>query len=360
MAAAEGTPLTTLDAHLAERLNQDAISASEFMALALYHPEHGYYRRAQDSWGFEGADYFTALDCGPLLGEALALRLHDAWVRLNRPKVFTILEAGAGRGWLGRDILAAAQEPFASALRYFHRDENPSARKAARNALAPWIQHGRVRFIDETEALEPFLGAVLSNEFFDALPAQPWRWDGQRWLREVLTQQGPSWETADPGEAGQWFTTHAENGLQTGDGSVWCESWPIVLGSLCETLQQGLFLTIDYGDTTSHLLSKGAGLRRYRDHRVDARWWEAPGSSDLTADVDFTRLQTLLEKEGLAEIQEVSLGHWIRTHAPMRDLEAQWLSLPPEERAKRRENLLHLTLPHLMGERFRVVEAWKA
>ena len=99
----------SLEALLASRLMQGPLPAAEVMALALYHPEHGYYRRAAGPWGFEGKDYYTALDVGPLLGQALARRLEAAWERLGRPAVFTVLEPGAGRGWLGRDLLAAAE-----------------------------------------------------------------------------------------------------------------------------------------------------------------------------------------------------------------------------------------------------------
>lgn len=66
------------------RLAQGPLPAAEVMALALYHPD-GYYRRSTGPWGFQGADYYTALDLGPLLGEALAVRLEQAWERLGRP-----------------------------------------------------------------------------------------------------------------------------------------------------------------------------------------------------------------------------------------------------------------------------------
>ena len=119
------------------------------MALALYDPQHGYYRRAEGPWGFEGKDYYTALDLGPLLGQTLALRLEAAWERLGRPPRFTALEPGAGRGWLGRDLLNAVSGPFAEALVYLHRDDNPAARKAAEAALAPFLATQRARFVAE-------------------------------------------------------------------------------------------------------------------------------------------------------------------------------------------------------------------
>jgi NADH dehydrogenase [ubiquinone] 1 alpha subcomplex assembly factor 7 len=335
---------------LQTRLAQGPVPAADVMALGLYHPVHGYYRRTEGPWGFDGKDYYTALDMGPLLGQTLALRLEAAWQRLGRPARFTALEPGAGRGWLGRDVLNAVTGVFADALVYVHRDDNPAARRAAEEALAPFLATKRARFVAESESLEPFVGAVFSNELFDALPAQPWRWDGTQWTREVLTAAGPEWQTADPGAAGAWFESQTD-GLDLRDGSIWCEALP--------KLEAGLFLAVDYGEAADRLLAKGADLRRFKAHTVDGRWHEDLGTADLTADVDFTRLAAQLEAEGFSDLGHVELSKWIRTHAPLDQWGAQWMALPDLERKARTENLLQLTLPNMLGSRFRVLEGWK-
>lgn len=353
--AAAPTPLNEL---VLTRLAEGPIPAAEVMELALYHPHHGYYRRAEGPWGFEGKDYYTALDLGPLLGQTLALRFQAVWKRLDRPSIFTVLEPGAGRGWLGRDLLSAAEGDFAEALRYLHRDDNPAARRAAEAALDPWLASGRARFLSERERVPPFAGVVMSNELWDALPAQPWRWDGERWLREMLTTEGPEWLPGEACEATDWFESQTD-GLEPGDGSIWCEAMPQVVRSLTAPLTKGLFLTIDYGDQASRLLAKGSDLRRFSQHTVDGQWHEDLGASDLTADVDFTRLEHLLAAEGLGDLGHVDLSRWIRTHAPLLDWEQGWMELPAAERMKRMENLLQLTMPGMMGARFRVLEGWK-
>jgi SAM-dependent MidA family methyltransferase len=343
---------------LQARLTAGPVPAAEVMALGLYHPEHGYYRRPEGPWGFDGKDYYTALDLGPLLGQTLALRLESAWERLGRPPRFTALEPGAGRGWLGRDLLNAVSGPFAEALVYVHRDDNPAAKQAAETALAPFLTANRARFAAETDPLEPFIGCVFSNELFDALPAQPWRWDGERWIREVLTAAGPKWQAADPGAAGAWFAAHTD-GLERQDGSVWCEALPTLVHDLAAPLEAGLFLTVDYGEAADRLLAKGADLRRFKAHSVDGKWHEDLGEADLTADVDFTRLSHLLEGEGLCDVTHLELSKWIRTHAPLDQWGAAWMTLPEPDRKARTENLLQLTLPNMLGSRFRVLEGWK-
>ena len=351
--------MVPLAAHLQDLLREGPVPAAEVMALGLYHPEHGYYRRSEGPWGFAGKDYYTALDLGPLLGQTLALRLEAAWERLGRPARFTALEPGAGRGWLGRDVLNAVSGAFAEALVYVHRDDNPAARRAAEEALAPFLMTNRARFVAEREPLEPFTGAIFSNELFDALPAQPWRWEGECWAREVLTATGPEWQAADPGEAGAWFASQTD-GLEPRDGSIWCEILPGLVHELAAPLEAGLFLTVDYGEAADRLLAKGADLRRFKAHSVDGKWHEDLGEADLTADVDFTRLATLLEGEGLTGLSHMELSKWIRTHAPLDQWGVEWMTLPTPARMKRTENLLQLTLPGMMGSRFRVLEGWKA
>jgi len=364
--------MSTLDETLQSRLAQGPVPASEVMALALYHPD-GYYRkrpgppgagpRSAGPWGFQGADYYTALDLGPLLGEALAVRLARVWDQLGRPDPFVVLEPGAGRGWLGRDLLLAAgrmdQGGFGPALRYLHRDDNPAAAAAAREALAPFLASGQAALVAQDQPLAPFLGAVISNELFDALPAQPWRWDGSQWQYEALTGTGPAWLPGAPCAATDWFTAQAEGGLEAGDGAPWCEGLPALVADLAGSLQAGLFLAIDYGESAGRLVDKGADLRRYRGHEVDGRWWEQLGACDLTADVDFTRLARLLEGAGLAAGGHLSLSRWIRAHAPLARWEEQWQDLEAGARQQLTENLLQLTLPTLMGDRFRVLEAWR-
>ena len=78
--------MNPLQSRLAARVAEVPVPAAEVMALALYDAEHGYYRRAEGPWGFEGKDYYTALDLGPLLGQTLALRLDPSCRRALRLK----------------------------------------------------------------------------------------------------------------------------------------------------------------------------------------------------------------------------------------------------------------------------------
>src|SRR5438093_5631085 len=99
------------------------VPVATFMELALYHPDHGYYARADRRSGRAG-DFFTSVDVGPLFGELIEIQLAEFFDVLQtsdfKLQTFDLVEAGAGSGRLAADILRAAKRrdpAFYSALR---------------------------------------------------------------------------------------------------------------------------------------------------------------------------------------------------------------------------------------------------
>ena len=83
---------------LAAEIRRDGpISFRRFMEVALYHPEHGYYRRPRDPFGKHG-DFFTAEQFQPVFGILIAARIRQLFRDMGEPADFTVVELGAGRG----------------------------------------------------------------------------------------------------------------------------------------------------------------------------------------------------------------------------------------------------------------------
>ena len=104
------------------------ITFAEFMDLALYHPDYGYYSSGQVAIGAEG-DFFTASSLGPDFGELLAEQLAEMWLILDYPKPFQVIEMGAGLGYLAIDILNYWQSNYPDLLQnveYRIIEESPS------------------------------------------------------------------------------------------------------------------------------------------------------------------------------------------------------------------------------------------
>ena len=80
------------------------ISFAEYMELALYHPDYGYYNSGITKIGKQG-DFFTSSSLGKDFGELLGIQLKQMWHNLDCPNPFYLIEMGGGNGELARDIL---------------------------------------------------------------------------------------------------------------------------------------------------------------------------------------------------------------------------------------------------------------
>ena len=151
-------PLVT---HLRERIrNEGPLSFRDFMEEALYHPEFGYYNSARNPIGRQG-DFYTSSDLDPIFGKLLARKFAQMASALGvSPEAFTIVELGAGRGLLARQILQHHHFPY----RILER--SAAMRERQRESLQGFD-------VEWMEALPAGItGCVFSNEFFDALPVR--------------------------------------------------------------------------------------------------------------------------------------------------------------------------------------------
>ncbi len=78
------------------------ITFAEYMDLALYQPQHGYYATGTVNIG---SDFFTSPHLDRDFGELLAEQFAQMWDILERPTPFTLVEMGAGQGLLAADVL---------------------------------------------------------------------------------------------------------------------------------------------------------------------------------------------------------------------------------------------------------------
>src|SRR5688572_24273200 len=79
------------------------ISFCDFMEMALYYPQLGYYTSARKKIGNEG-DFYTSCTISPVFGHMLARQIAEMW-EIMEEEAFTIVEYGAGTGHLCKSIL---------------------------------------------------------------------------------------------------------------------------------------------------------------------------------------------------------------------------------------------------------------
>ena len=140
-----------------------SLSFADFMRLALYHPQHGYYVARDPS-----LDYQSSPNVHPVFGAAIGRQLVDLWRLLDRPARFDVFEAGAGASALAlaiRASLAKAEPAFNDALRYVVQDVRPSDAAAAERLARP-----ASRSRPSCRRQQRSRVASFSNELLDALP----------------------------------------------------------------------------------------------------------------------------------------------------------------------------------------------
>jgi SAM-dependent MidA family methyltransferase len=283
---------------------------ADFMGLALYEPEVGYYARAVQRSGRAG-DFLTSVDVGPIFGELLAGQIAEMWQDLGSPGAFDLVEAGAGNGRLSRDVLeAATHDPvFYDAIRLHLVEASPLARAAQADCLGPHA----ARLVSSAGTL-PSAGVsvMFANELLDALPAHliVMREDGLREIY-VATEGDRLVEHEGPPSTDRIADYFAAVGatLQPGwraEVNLAAIDWT---GEAARSIERGFLLLIDYGHEASELFSAthAAGtLTSFRSHVSpdDSRrpWLAAPGTCDITSHVDFTSVSNAATAGGLTVI----------------------------------------------------------
>ena len=285
------------------------LTFAEYMELALYHPELGYYARAGQRSGRAG-DFFTSVDVGAVFGELLARQFVEMWSIVdamgNRPG-FDIVEAGAGNGRLSRDILdAATRTPrFYDAIRLHLSERSKDARRKQADVLGP---HADKIASSRSELPDGVRGVIFANELLDAFPVHRIEMtvdglceinmdtDGDRLVERLQPVQTPAvLEYLERLGVALPLGSRAEINLLA-------LAW---IRTAAKRLRQGFIVLIDYGDDASQLYGAArrhgtlAAYRRHTQAITESEWRDAPGDWDLTSNVDWTSGTRCAEHHGV-------------------------------------------------------------
>lgn len=328
-------PAAAAIAHLIRR--EGPIPFDRFVEFALYEPDAGFFATGRGA-GRAGRDFMTSPEVGSLFGACVARALDRLWRAQDSPDPFFVIEAGAGRGRLARDVLLAGPACL-PALHYVLVERSEPLREAQREsldlepadeALGPFVRQspddqpvamsglGPVFVsLEELPALE-LDGVVLANELLDNLPFGIGQWDGARWQEvrvaldhddfvEVLVP-APHDEASALAQVCDQSTPEVGARLPIPRG---IDAW---IAACSRVLRRGTIVALDYVDDGAGLLARGAAswLRTYRAHERGGGPLEAPGDQDLTADVVREQLVRAARASGFTAADDQSQAEWLR------------------------------------------------
>ncbi len=352
-----------------------AISFREFMALALNHPNLGYYAKPDLKLGIEG-DFETSPEVHPIFGGLWARQLLECWNLLGCPSDLTFIELGGGSGSFLVGMLASLRRrspDCMSSLRVIVVDGSEHRLDQQREKLK--LGHpdldGRIEFwlLDDWMSEQVLLenSVLFANEFFDALPVhlveasdEPESLVSE--LHIVVNEQDQLAFQPSP-LTDQMVIQHLDKMFLAGDvpRRVPIPSTRIevnlaaseLMTKLSKKIANGYMFISDYGYEAVDLYAswrKSGTLMAFRGHNVQQNVLDLPGIADLTAHVDFTALARAVDESwtsnalvSQAEVL-VSLGAY-----GLLDAQSGWAQRRPDRFLVARKAIETLTDPNGLG-----------
>ena len=311
--------MTALRQRLVERIRATGpLTFAQYMEAALFDPEAGFYTRGPGIG--QGGHFATAAMAHPAFADAVVKEAAATWEAIGRPRAFRVTEAGPGTGGLARRVSEGLTERgIRHDLALIER--SPGLAERQRETLdglpVTWVEH--------PAELRPASGFLYANELVDALPVRLLQWPD-----EVLVGADPAGRLVEVLQPADQATARLlPPGLEPRTGARYAVRPAMIplVASLAGSLRRGRIALIDYG---------GVGVEVHDGRRPPVRTYiggqpggdplQAPGTQDLTADVDFGALSAAAGACGLEVEALVSQPAWLHGHG--------WEAPPPEARGE--------------------------
>jgi NADH dehydrogenase [ubiquinone] 1 alpha subcomplex assembly factor 7 len=347
--------MTALKDHLVKIIKLNGpISISDYMMESMTNPQHGYYVN-QDPLGERG-DFITSPEISQMFGEMIGLWFADMWVKMNCPHKVNLVEFGPGRGTLMMDALRALRviPDFLKAIDIHLVEASPELQKIQQKKIIhPNINwHASVqKAIEDNDA--PIF--IIANEFFDALPIKQYQKSGSGWHERMvsLNEAGNELITMLSPFPVQNLILPKELNLVEDHSIV--EVSPMsdyIMSEISIQIKEksGAALIIDYGYTRHQT---GETLQAVKSHQY-SNIYDNPGDTDLSAHVNFNRLQNIAKQVGTSTYGPIDQGDFLTALGIKQRALQLSTSTYAEQSSDITTSLNRLISPNEMGSLFKV------
>ena len=333
------------------------LNFARFMELALYAPGLGYYSGGSHKLGAEG-DFITAPEWSPLFARCVARQVAQVLARLGGGDV---LEVGAGSGIMAADLLESLASTNSLPDRYFILERSGELRGRQQALLQKRLPQLQDRIVWLERLPDPgFRGGVVANELLDALPVHGFTITEEGAAERYVRREGEQWQWClgplSHSELAERITELRRDGAlavgYTSEINLAAEAW---VRSVAEILAAGMLLLIDYGFPRHEYYhpQRAAGtLMCHYHHHAHGDPLILLGLQDITAHVDFTAMAEAGYDAGLTVAGYTTQGAFLLATGItdlMNGTEDEMTRLRWAQQVKK------LTLPHEMGELFKVL-----
>ncbi len=285
--ATRGKPTT---ASLAERLRRRIVAGgpitfAQFMEWALYDPDAGFYTRLPVG---EKGHFVTSPHLSPVFGRLVARQVAEFWELLDRPAPFDVVEVGAGDGTMAHQILGALPDDVTQVVRFRAVERSAAARQALEAS-------GFEALESLSDITSPIVGCVIANELLDNLPFHRLRGASRGVVELFVGVEGDRFVLVEGPPSSEALLDLAPP-LAPGEEFVVSPATLEFVDRAAAVLERGYVWMVDYGFVDE---TEPRSVHGYRDHRVHDDLLTQPGSTDITAGVDFAALARRARSRGL-------------------------------------------------------------
>ena len=297
-AQAQNRQLTTLIQAKIEH-SEGWLSFANFMQMALYTPDLGYYSGGAKKFGI-GGDFVTAPEISPLFAQTLARQVAQVLAVTNGD----VLELGAGTGKLAADLLPALQALGCAPQHYFIMEVSAYLRQIQKESLQKSLSSELLKRVVWLDVLpQNFVGVMLGNEVLDAIPVHLIHKTADSLYERGVAYDGNFIWQDRLLETGHLFDLAASLGLPNEYLTEICPAASGLIASLAQALQCGVIIMLDYGFSAREYYHPQRNLGTLMCHYQHYSHTEPliyVGLQDITAHVDFTSIAHAGVGHGLA------------------------------------------------------------
>jgi len=355
-------PQSQLAELLAQRIRQTGrISFHDWMTEALYHPEFGYYNRADlVRWGRQG-DYRTSPERSELFAATFARYFASLYEQLGQPAEFNIVEMGAGNGEFAAGALAKLKQSFPNlfnATKYLIIEESQASRQVAKERLFEF--RDRVAFAVNEELSPCQSGILFTNELLDAFPVHRLTVRGGE-LKEFfvsIDDEGKFvWVVDKPASEELIEACPSLTEGQIVELNLSIAEW---FKKVAAMLATGYVVTVDYGGPASELFSAehrpNGTIRAFRRHEFIDDVLSDPGDCDITCSVNWTVVESEGKKHGFDVTQFTRLDRFLMQAGILEEVEVRLTEAGSEaEKSALTTSAREMILPGGMASSFQVL-----
>lgn len=338
---------------------QGDLPFDEFMQIALYDADNGYYTTKFNKIG-KGGDFTTAPEISSLFGSTLAKQIKQIFGQLTTNPV--ILEFGSGTGKLCVDILTELEKLNSLPDVYYILDLSGDLKNIQQQMINQHISHlaSKVVWLQELPK-NPLQGVIVANEVLDAMPVKRFVIRDSELFEVFITLNNAELSENLVKNTDQKLANYVnefvgkDHKYYQSEANLYLEQW---LASLSTVIKKGAVFIIDYGFPAHeyyHPDRKLGTLMCHYQQKSHTNPLINIGHQDITAHVNFTHIAEAGHKNGFKVSGYTNQAYFLLNNGILDFLQ----HYSDKELVVHNQKLKILLHPSEMGELFKVIALTK-